>query len=110
MKKNEEKIDTKEIKVEEKVIKDESLIISPRLTEKSSNVSVKNIYTFNVKKDATKISLAAEIKKLYKVSPIKINISNNPRQATFSRGKFGLKSGFKKAMVFLKKGDTINLA
>lgn len=87
-----------------------SLIISPRLTEKASNLSSLNIYTFNVKNEATKISLAKEIEKTYKVKPLKITIINQPRQAVFSRNKLGFKSGYKKAQVILKKGDKIVLS
>ena len=93
-----------------KVEKNNSLIISPRLTEKAANLSSQNVYTFNVKEEATKITLAQEIKKTYKVTPIKITIINNPRTAVFARGKLGFQSKFKKASVFLKKGDKINLA
>lgn len=98
--------DTKD-KVE--VVK-ESLIISPRLTEKASNLSTNNVYTFNVKSNATKGNLAKEIEKTYKVKPVKITIINQPRKAVFSRGKLGYKSAFKKASIFLKKGDKLNLA
>ncbi len=100
--------ETKE--VVEKVDTNNSVIISPRLTEKAANLSSSNVYTFNVKEEATKISIANEIKKTYKVTPIKVTIINNPRTATFIRGKLGFKSKFKKASVFLKKGDKINLA
>jgi large subunit ribosomal protein L23 len=99
----------KEIQTKEEVV-NLSLIISPRLTEKASNMSSQNVYTFNVKTDATKLSLAKEIEKIYKVKPVKINIVNQPRKAVFTRGKLGYKSSFKKAQVFLKKGDKINLA
>lgn len=88
----------------------ESLIISPRLTEKASNLSTNNVYTFNVKSNATKGNLVKEIEKTYKVKPLKITVINQPRKAVFSRGKLGYKSGFKKASVFLKKGDKLNLA
>jgi len=85
------------------------LILSPRLTEKASQLSNQNIYTFNVKVEADKLSLAREIKKTHKVTPTKITIINQPRTRLFSRGKFGYKSGFKKAQVFLKKGEKLNL-
>jgi large subunit ribosomal protein L23 len=108
------KVTTKEKKqkeVTEEVVKTEnSLIISPRLTEKASVLSSANIYTFNVVQNATKTTLAKEIEKKYKVKPIKITVSNNPRVRVFTRGKTGYKTGFKKASVFLKKGDKINLA
>ncbi len=101
----------KEKEITEQVSKTENfLIISPRLTEKASVLSSGNIYTFNVVQNATKTTLAKEIEKKYKVKPIKITVSNNPRVRVFTRGKIGYKTGFKKASVFLKKGDKINLA
>lgn len=101
----------KEKEITEEVSKSEnSLIISPRLTEKASVLSSLNIYTFNVVQNATKTALAKEIEKKYKVKPIKITVSNNPRVRVFTRGKTGYKTGFKKVSVFLKKGDKLNLA
>ncbi len=100
--KNTEKEEVKENKT--------ALILSPRLTEKASNLSSGNVYTFNVKDSATKITLAKEIQKVYKVKPLKITIINHPREATFFRNNLGYKSGFKKALVTLKKGDKIDLA
>ncbi|MDQ1276367.1 MAG: large subunit ribosomal protein [Patescibacteria group bacterium] len=101
----------KEKEITEQVSKTENfLIISPRLTEKASVLSSGNIYTFNVVQNATKTTLAKEIEKKYKVKPIKITVSNNPRVRVFTRGKIGYKTGFKKASVFLKKGDKLNLA
>ncbi len=86
------------------------LIISPRITEKASLQSNANAYTFVVSKNSTKLSIAAEIKKTYKVTPKAVNIINISSQRVFVRGKRGMSAGMKKAVVFLKKGDTINLA
>lgn len=86
------------------------VIIAPRITEKASTASVANAYTFVVAKNATKHMVAAEIKKEYKVTPRAVNITNMPRKQTFIRGKFGTQAGIKKAIVFLKKGDTIALS
>jgi large subunit ribosomal protein L23 len=80
------------------------------MTEKASAQSTANAYTFVVTKDATKGSILSEIKKEYKVTPRAINITNMPRRNTFIRGKFGQQAGIKKAIVFLKKGDTIALS
>ena len=63
-----------------------------------------------VAKDATKHTVLAEFKKEYKVTPKSINITNMPRKNTFIRGKHGTQAGIKKAIVFLKKGDTITLS
>jgi large subunit ribosomal protein L23 len=95
---------------DKKVVEAKKLIIAPHITEKASAQSTANAYTFAVEKHATKLSLAAEIKATYKVTPIKINITNMVPQWIFSRGKMGKTAGMKKAIVFLKKGDTISLA
>lgn len=86
------------------------IIMSPRVTEKASLQSSANAYTFVVAKNATKHTVIAEFKKEYKVTPKAVNITNMPRQNTFIRGKHGTKAGIKKAIVFLKKGDTIILS
>ncbi|HEY9583430.1 MAG TPA: 50S ribosomal protein L23 [Candidatus Paceibacterota bacterium] len=71
-------------------------IIKPRITEKSGLQSeMQNIYTFEVTKNSTKGSIEKEIKALYKVTPTKVRIINLP--------------SVKKALIYLKKGDKINL-
>ena len=98
------KTTTEEVKVEAK------FIIAPRVTEKASMQSNHNAFTFVVKENATKKNLFDEIKKDHKVTPRAINITNLPKTKVFVRGKWGMKKGMKKAVVFLKKGDTIKLA
>jgi ribosomal protein L23 len=95
-------------KVESK--NDVKFIIAPRVTEKASMQSSHNAFTFVVKASSTKRILMDEIKKEYKVTPRAINITNLPKTKVFVRGKWGMKQGMKKAVVFLKKGDTIKLA
>jgi large subunit ribosomal protein L23 len=86
-------------------------IIRPRITEKAGIMSESlNVYTFEVSKNSTKDSIAKEVKTLYKVTPEKIRIVNLPARAVFVRGKKGTQSAVKKALVYLKKGDKINIA
>lgn len=85
-------------------------IIRPHITEKASLQSVANAYTFVVTDDTSKLELIKEIKGEYKVTPVKVNITNLPAKRVFVRGKRGVEAGFKKAVVFLKKGDSIKLA
>lgn len=104
---------TKKTTVEKKdevTVADAKVMLAPRITEKASMQSSANAYTFVVTKNATKHTILAEFKKEYKVTPKAINITNMPRQNTFIRGKHGTKAGLKKAIVFLKKGDTITLS
>ena len=86
----------------------ELIIKKPRITEKSG-IQAENmgIYTFEVTAEANKKNVAKAVKELYKVTPVKVNITNLPGKIVFSRGKVGRKSGVKKAIVYLKKGDKI---
>jgi len=84
------------------------IIKKPRITEKAGIKSEsQNTYTFEVVKNATKKTVAEAIKKIYKVTPIKINIVSLPAKKITARGKVGKKRAVKKALVFLKKGDKI---
>lgn len=85
------------------------LILRPHITEKASMQSSANAYTFVVDASATKLGLLNEIKADHKVTPVKINITNLPAKKVFVRGKLGVVAGTKKAVIFLKKGDTIKL-
>jgi len=91
--------------------KEPSQIISkPRITEKSAFGVEQGVYTFEVSRDSNKESIKQAIKVLYKVSPKKIAIVKLPAKKVFSRGKNGKQSAIKKAYVFLKKGEKIDLA
>ncbi len=87
-----------------------SVIISPMITEKANmSIEKNNVFVFKVTKVATKISIAKAIKDQFKVTPVSIRIASKPAEKVFVRGRHGVKSGFKKAYVALKKGDTITL-
>jgi large subunit ribosomal protein L23 len=86
----------------------ELIIKRPRITEKSGiQAETSGVYTFEVTACANKKNITKAIKEIYKVTPVKVNITNLPMKKVFSRGKSGQKSGVKKAIVFLKKGDKI---
>jgi large subunit ribosomal protein L23 len=88
-----------------------SIILSPRITEKAVGQNEKNVYTFIVRRDATKFTVADAVKALFKVTPVKVNIVNKtPRQfMSRSKGRVQSEKGMKKAYVYLKKGDRIDL-
>jgi ribosomal protein L23 len=73
------------------------------------SVEKNNVFVFKVSKVATKVSIAKAIKDQFKVTPVSIRIAMKPSENVFVRGRYGVKSGFKKAYVALKKGDTITL-
>lgn len=83
------------------------VILRPRITEKATFVAGKKVETFEVASNATKKQVAEAIKAFYKVTPIKINIVKNPAKEVFLRGKKGIKSGVKKAYVYLKPTDKL---
>jgi len=84
-----------------------NLLKDQRITEKASNVSLQNVYTFNVAASANKKEIKKTIFALYKVKPLKINILKVPYKTIMSKGKKGVRGGGKKAIVYLKKEDKI---
>ncbi len=88
-----------------------SVVRKPRITEKATVAKdTSNAYVFVVANEATKIDVKHEIEKMYKVSVVKVNTVRMPRKAKQLGKSRGFVSGFKKAVVFLKKGDTISFA
>lgn len=83
------------------------LIIKPYITEKAALQSKVNAYTFVVAENASKLELIKEIVRDYKVKPVKVNITVIPKKKVISRGRLGVEAGLKKAVVFLKAGDSI---
>ena len=84
-------------------------IISPIITEKATNQSELNKVAFKIHKNASKKSIKKSIEKIFKVNVIKINTINKREKYKMVRGKPGKKKGFKKALVTLKKGQSIDL-
>ena len=84
-------------------------ILSPLLTEKSTNLSEQNKIIFKVHKNANKKNLKNNIEKIFKVNVTKINIINKQNRKKLTRGKKVKISGYKKAIVTLKKGQSIDL-
>ena len=84
-------------------------ILSPMVTEKSTNLSEQNKTVFKVHSGANKKSIKKNIEKLFKVNVIKVNIINQKRKKKIKQGKVSTKPGFKKAIVTLKKGQSIDL-
>lgn len=88
-----------------------TLLSRPRITEKATTLAtVQNVYVFEIAPSANKIMVAQAVKELYKVTPEKVNIVKIPKKPVFTKRIKGVKGGGKKAYVFLKKGDTIEIA
>lgn len=89
----------------------DGVIIKPHLTEKSVMQGDNQLYTFIVRKSATKYTVANAIRSIYNVTPVKVNIVNKLPRKSMSRAKGRVVSekGYKKAYVYLKAGDSITL-
>ena len=84
-------------------------ILAPFVTEKSTNLSEYNKIVFKVPSRANKKNLKNNIEKIFKVNVTKINIINKQSTTKLTRGQKVKKPGFKKAIITLKKGQSIDL-
>ncbi len=75
------------------------LIIKPIVSEKATDVSALGKYNFLVHPKANKKQIKELIEKMYKVHPVKVNITR-----TGSRGH-----NYKKAIVTLREGEAIDI-
>ena len=81
----------------------------PVITEKATILSEQNKTVFKVHKGANKKTIKKNIEKIFKVNVIKVNIINKKTKTKIKQGKLSTKSGYKKAIITLKKGQSIDL-
>lgn len=86
-----------------------SVIIRPIVSEKSYALMEQNRYTFEVDKRATKPHIAQAIEEIFGVTVTDVNTINVPGKPRRQRYTKGLTRTWKKAIVTLKQGDTIDL-
>ena len=84
-------------------------ILSPVVTEKSTNLSDQNKIVFKVPLKSNKKILKKNIEKIFKVNVIKVNIINKQTRSKITRGRKIKVPGYKKAIITLKKGQNIDL-
>tara|TARA_A100001011_G_scaffold380322_1_gene447495 strand:- start:540 stop:833 length:294 start_codon:yes stop_codon:yes gene_type:complete len=85
-------------------------IRKPIITEKATILSEQNKTVFKVHNGANKKTIKKNIEKIFKVNVVKINIMNTKTKKKIKQGKLSTKSGYKKAIVTLKKGQSIDLS
>ncbi|KKR10207.1 MAG: 50S ribosomal protein L23 [Parcubacteria group bacterium GW2011_GWA2_39_18] len=85
------------------------IIVAPHITEKTTEDNANNKYTFKVFPKANKIEVKKAIQSLYDVKVESVRIINTPAKSRRRGNKYGYKSGYKKATVFLKEGHKIDL-
>ena len=84
-------------------------IRNPIITEKATILSEYNKTVFKVHSGANKKTIKKNIEKLFKVTVVKVNIINTKRKKKIKQGKISIKPGYKKAIITLKKGQSIDL-
>ncbi|MBI4094763.1 MAG: 50S ribosomal protein L23 [Candidatus Liptonbacteria bacterium] len=80
------------------------------VTEKASRLNRMGQYVFMVERHATKNEVKKAVKFSYNVDPVSVNIVVKPPKRKKLRGLKGTQRGYKKAIVTLKKGHTIDVA
>ena len=84
-------------------------IKSPIITEKATILSEQNKTVFKVHQRATKTNIKKNIEKIFKVTVLKVNIINQKSKQKMRQGRKIYKTGYKKAIITLKKGQSIDL-
>ena len=85
------------------------IIIRPIITEHSYDMIASNKYTFEVAKSANKIEIAKAVEELFKVTVVKVNTLNVKPKKKRVRMVAGLTRTWKKAMVTIAEGETIEI-
>jgi len=85
------------------------IVLAPVVSEKSYHGAVNGTYTFRVHDDAHKTQIRQAIEELFEVNVVRVNIvkvQSKPKRRGQTRGR---KQGWKKAIVQLKPGETIEV-
>ncbi len=85
------------------------IIIRPIVSEKSFEMIEDNRYTFEVAKSATKPQIARAIEEIFSVRVSKVNTMNVNGKPRRLRNATGKTRNWKKAVVTLRAGDSIDL-
>jgi large subunit ribosomal protein L23 len=86
-----------------------SVLLRPHITEKATFSAENSVYVFEINPLATKTTVMQSFKDQYKIDPVKVRVVTIHAKNVFVRGKKGQKSGYKKAYIYLKKGDKIEI-
>lgn len=81
----------------------------PVISDKATRLLERNKYTFMVDKRANKFTIKKVIEYIFEVNVLNVNTLTVPRKKR-TVGRFtGYRTQYKKAIITLKEGDTINL-
>lgn len=86
-----------------------TVLLEPLVTEKTARLSSSGVLVFRVASSATRVGIKQAVKELYGVIPAKVNVVTvRPRAVRFGR-TLGKTKGYKKAMITLPEGKTIDV-
>lgn len=86
-----------------------SILTRPHITEKATMTSESSVYVFQIPQTATKADVLKAFTLKYKSTPVKVATVRIPAKKVFVRGKRGVSSGYKKAYIYLKKGEKVEI-
>ena len=95
-------------KVSNSFITPVSSVLHPYVSEKATKLESMNQYMFKVTRTANKPEIKKAIQNRYKVSVVAVNMINMPSKKRTVGRHVGIKAGFRKAIVTLAEGDSIN--
>jgi len=85
------------------------VIIAPVVTEKSTLGTQNRRYTFRINRTSTKFDVKTAVEKIFKVTVEGVNILNVKGKTKNFRGRPGKRSDYKKAIVKLAEGQTLDI-
>ena len=86
-----------------------NVLIKPIISEKANISELRGVYTFEVEKDSTKVDIANSVIKIYGVTPEKVRVMHYDGKKVRRGRWFGQRKNWKKAIVTLPKGKTIDI-
>ena len=85
------------------------VILAPWITEKSTEGSEHNQFTFKVSRDSTKVEIKSGIEELFGVTVTKVNTINMRGKVKRFKGRLGRRAAYKKAIVTIAEGQSIDI-
>lgn len=85
------------------------VIIRPIISEHSYERMEDNVYTFEVAKSANKVEIAQAVEAIFNVKVVKVNTLNVKAKPKRVRFQTGTTRTWKKAMVTVAEGDSIEI-
>ena len=85
------------------------VLLAPVVSEKSYNQIDQHRYTFKVHKDAHRLQVRQAVEELFNVKVLRVNVSKVQSKPKRRGAISGRKPGWKKAIVQLRPGDSIEI-